>query len=157
MFDQFLGTALLLACVCAITDKRNMKVSKQLVPLYVGFTVLGLGICFGYNCGYAVNPARDLAPRIFTALAGWGPGVFTTYSMWWVVPVLACHLGALAGAWLYYLAVELQWADGEEEADDMFEDEARDTVDTVDEHEYSTLPAKYDSQEEQKLNIDKNG
>ena len=70
VFDQFLGTALLLACVCVITDKKNMKVTKQLVPLYVGFTVLGLGICFGYNCGYAVNPARDLAPRIFTALAG---------------------------------------------------------------------------------------
>ena len=59
-------------------------------------------------------------------------------------------------AWLYYLAVELQWADGEEDADDMFKDEARETVDTVDDDEYNTLPAKYNSQEELRLNINKN-
>ena len=50
-------------CVCAITDKRNMSVSQGLVPLYVGFVVLNIGMCFGYNCGYAINPARDLGPR----------------------------------------------------------------------------------------------
>ena len=83
VFDQFLGTFLLLVCICSITDPRNMKASpkekntenlefpgpqveKQLVPLGVGFTVLGLGVSFGYNCGYAVNPARDLAPRLFS-------------------------------------------------------------------------------------------
>ena len=55
----------------------------------------------------------------------------------------------LAGAWLYYLAIELHWADGEEDAADMLEDEARETVDT--------LPAKYNSQEELRLNIIKNG
>jgi len=109
IFDQFLGTFLLLVCICAITDKRNMQVEKQLVPLFIGFTVLGLGISLGYNCGYAVNPARDLAPRIFTALVGWGPGVFTEYNHWWVVPVVACHVGAIAGAWAYYLAVEINW------------------------------------------------
>ena len=43
-----------------------MQVSKQLVPLYIAFTVLGIGISFGFNCGYAINPARDLAPRLFT-------------------------------------------------------------------------------------------
>ena len=40
--------------------------SRQLVPLFVGLTVLALGICFGFNCGYAINPARDFAPRLFT-------------------------------------------------------------------------------------------
>ena len=53
----------MLLCVCAITDSRNMSVSKGLVPLYVGFVVLNIGMCFGYNCGYAINPARDLGPR----------------------------------------------------------------------------------------------
>jgi len=107
--DQVLGTALLLLCVCAITDKRNMQVSKQLVPFFVGLTVLGIGICFGYNCGYAVNPARDFAPRLFSALAGWGPDVFTYSYHWWVVPIFATHIGAVVGAWLYYLAIELNW------------------------------------------------
>ena len=64
--DQVVGTALLMLCVCAITDRRNMQVSKQLVPFFIGLTVLGIGICFGFNCGYAINPARDFSPRLFT-------------------------------------------------------------------------------------------
>jgi aquaporin-3 len=39
--------------------------------------VLVIGLSMGFNSGYAVNPARDLGPRLFTALAGWGSGVFT--------------------------------------------------------------------------------
>jgi len=107
--DQVLGTALLLLCVCAITDKRNMQISKQLVPFFIGLTVLGIGICFGFNCGYAVNPARDFAPRLFTAMAGWGPKVFTINYHWWVVPIFATHIGGVLGAWVYYLAIELNW------------------------------------------------
>ena len=68
---------LLLLCVCAITDTRNMEVPKGLVPLLVGLTVLNIGVCFGFNCGYAINPARDLAPRLFTLIAGWGGDTFT--------------------------------------------------------------------------------
>ena len=49
-----------------------VQVSKQCVPLFVGLTVLAIGISFGYNCGYAINPARDLAPRLFTLVSGWG-------------------------------------------------------------------------------------
>ena len=75
--DQVVGTALLLICVCAINDVRNMKISSQMAPLYVGFTVLNIGVCFGFNCGYAINPARDLGPRIFTAMAGWGAEAFS--------------------------------------------------------------------------------
>ena len=91
-----------------------MKLDKQMVPVGVGLTVLGIGLSLGHNCGYAVNPARDLAPRLFTMLAGWGPGVFTQYNHWWIVPVIACHVGALAGAWCYYLAVEINWPTEEE-------------------------------------------
>ena len=92
-----------------------MRVPKQSVPLFVGVTVLGLGISLGYNTGCAINPARDLGPRVFTLLAGWGPGVFTEYNHWWIVPVIACHVGALAGAWVYYLAVEINWPTEDEE------------------------------------------
>ena len=98
---------------------RNMRVPKQSVPLFVGVTVLGLGVSLGYNTGCAINPARDLAPRLFTMLAGWGPGVFTEYNHWWIVPVIACHAGAVAGAWLYYLAVEVNWPDEDEKYDSV--------------------------------------
>ena len=80
--DQLVATAILLLCICAIQDKNNMKVglktlsifqaihlyqvSKQVIPFFIGLTILAVGVCFGYNCGYAINPARDLAPRLFS-------------------------------------------------------------------------------------------
>lgn len=68
---KILGTMLLLLCICAITDKKNTQIPSALVPMYVGFTILGIGVCFGANCGYALNPARDLSPRIISLIAGW--------------------------------------------------------------------------------------
>ena len=35
--------------------------------------------------------------------------MFSAYNHWWVVPVIASHAGAVAGAWLYFLAVEMNW------------------------------------------------
>ena len=59
-------------CVLAITDQNNMAAPKGVIPLCIGLVVLAIGTSFGANCGYAINPARDLGPRIFTAIAGWG-------------------------------------------------------------------------------------
>ena len=58
---------------------------------------------------------KSLLEHLLSALAGWGPGVFTAYNHWWVVPVIACHVGAVAGAWLYYVVVERNWQEGENE------------------------------------------
>ena len=66
------GTLLLVLCVCAIGDKKNMNIPSFFSPLMVGFVVLNIGLTFGMNCGFAINPARDLGPRIFTLIAGWG-------------------------------------------------------------------------------------
>ena len=60
---------------------------------------------FGFNAGYAINPARDLGPRLFTAVAGWGGGVFTAAGGWWWVPVVAPCVGAIVGALAYDLLV----------------------------------------------------
>lgn len=61
----------------SITDTHNSKkVPPYLIPLIAGFVVLAIGMTFGFNCGYAINPARDLSPRFFTYLAGWGTEVF---------------------------------------------------------------------------------
>ncbi|KAA0185438.1 hypothetical protein HAZT_HAZT001240 [Hyalella azteca] len=77
MADQVVGTAMLLLCVCAITDPRNMGIPKPMIPAAVGTVVLGIGLSLGLNCGYAINPARDLGPRLFTLVAGWGAEPFT--------------------------------------------------------------------------------
>jgi len=71
------GTAILLLVVFAVTDQRNMSVPKHLIPLLVGLGVGVIGMAYGYNCGYAINPARDLAPRFFTLIFGWGGQTFS--------------------------------------------------------------------------------
>ena len=83
-FDQFFGTALLIIFVLAITDKNNNDLPNGTAPILVGITIITIGTSFGYNCGYAINPARDFGPRLFTAIAGWGLKPFTTgnYFFW---------------------------------------------------------------------------
>lgn len=74
---QIIGTAALIVCILAIVDPYNNPIPQGLEAFTVGFVVLVIGLSMGFNSGYAVNPARDLGPRLFTAMAGWGTGVFT--------------------------------------------------------------------------------
>lgn len=103
--DQVVGTALLMASIFAITDQRNNATPAWLTPVIVGGIVVAIGVSFGFNAGYAINPARDLGPRLFTALAGWGSGVFTAAGGWWWVPVVAPCVGAVVGALAYDLLI----------------------------------------------------
>ena len=99
--DQVIGTMLLMAGLMAVTDQKNVAPPAWLTAPLVGALVVAIGVAFGFNAGYAINPARDLGPRLFTAIAGWGPGVFTAGGGWWWVPVVAPCVGAILGAWLY--------------------------------------------------------
>lgn len=99
--DQFIATALLIFCVFGIGDPRNASWSKPVGPLLVGLLVVGIGMAFGFNAGYAINPARDFGPRLFTAFFGWGRDVFSVGNYWSWVPVVAPCLGGIAGAGLY--------------------------------------------------------
>ncbi|XP_034564897.1 aquaporin-3-like [Notolabrus celidotus] len=102
-FDQVIGTAALIVCILAIVDPNNKPIHKSLAPFSIGSVVLVIGLSMGFNSGYAVNPARDLGPRIFTALAGWGSEVFTANAHWFFVPVCAPFLGAVVGVLMYQL------------------------------------------------------
>ncbi|KAM3874162.1 aquaporin-3-like [Diretmus argenteus] len=104
-FDQIIGTAALIVCILAIVDPYNNPVPTGLEAFTVGFVVLVIGLSMGFNSGYAVNPARDLGPRIFTALAGWGTEVFTAKAYWFFVPLFAPFLGAMVGVLVYQLMV----------------------------------------------------
>jgi MIP family channel proteins len=99
--DQVVGTALLMAAILALTDQRNNPTPAWLTPVVVGALVVAIGVAFGFNAGYAINPARDLGPRLFTAIAGWGGEVFSAGGGWWWVPVVAPCLGAVVGAVTY--------------------------------------------------------
>ncbi|XP_043934836.1 aquaporin-9 isoform X2 [Protopterus annectens] len=105
--DQVIGTALLLLVILALFDNNNLRVPKGLEPVVISLHILLLGLALGMNCGCALNPARDLSPRIFTAVAGWGMEVFSAGNNWWWVPVVAPSIGAITGALLYELFIEL--------------------------------------------------
>jgi glycerol uptake facilitator protein len=105
LIDQVVGTALLIMIIFAIVDPRNMALPAPWSPIVVGAAVLVIGMTYGLNSGYAINPARDLGPRLFTWVAGWGNQVFTAHDYWWWVPVVGPCLGAVLGGLVYDLLI----------------------------------------------------
>ena len=103
--DQVVGTALLVGVIFAIIDSRNSMPPATLVPLIVGLLVALIGMTFGFNSGYAINPARDLGPRLFTAAFGWGSEVFRAGQGWWWVPIAGPLAGGLIGGLVYDVLV----------------------------------------------------
>jgi len=99
--DQVIGTALLLLLVLAITDELNIPPGANLAPAMIGLVVVAIGMSFGGMHGYAINPARDFGPRLFTAVAGFRNNGLTDGPRVWWVPVFAPLLGGLVGAALY--------------------------------------------------------
>jgi MIP family channel proteins len=100
LVDQIFGTAILLLVIMAIGDARN-NAAGNLGPIVVGFLVMAIGMAFGFNAGYAINPARDLGPRLFTAVAGWGTEVFRAGNYWFWVPIIGPLIGGPLGAFIY--------------------------------------------------------
>lgn len=99
--DQVVGTALLIAVIFALSDQRNLAPPARIAPLHVGLLVVLIGMTFGFNAGYAINPARDLGPRLFTAVAGWGSDVFRAGHHWWWVPIVGPLVGGVLGGAIY--------------------------------------------------------
>lgn len=73
---QVFLTAILQLCLFAITDKKNNAALQGTEALVIGILVCVIGVSLGMNSGYAINPSRDLPPRFFTFIAGWGKPVF---------------------------------------------------------------------------------
>lgn len=103
--DEVIGSAILLLGICAITDKYNNQAEDGMKPVVIGMLLTGIALSFGYNTGFALNPARDFAPRVFTAMAGWGMQVFTAGHCWFWVPCFAPVVGAVLGAQLYDILI----------------------------------------------------
>jgi MIP family channel proteins len=101
LVDQIFGTAILVLVILAITDNRNQAPTGNLAPLFIGLLVFVIGTAFGFNSGYAINPARDLGPRLFTAIAGWGIEVFRAGNSWFWVPIVGPLAGGVIGASIY--------------------------------------------------------
>ncbi|MBL8232625.1 MAG: aquaporin family protein [Bryobacterales bacterium] len=102
--DQVIGTAILLFLIFAITDDRNQQVG-QLAPILIGLVVVAIGMSFGALHGYAINPARDFGPRVFTVLAGFKNNGLTDGTAVFVIPIVGPLIGGLIGAALYDFAI----------------------------------------------------
>lgn len=106
VISEITGTMLLVIIVFAVIDLMNIPPKANLGPIVIGFGVMAIGMSFGANSGYAINPARDFGPRLFTAVAGWGEAAFpgntggTLQAYWWV-PIVAPIIGAVIGAFVY--------------------------------------------------------
>lgn len=99
--DQVIGTALLLGLILAVVDKLNCQPGANLAPVIIGLIVVAIGISFGGMNGYAINPARDLGPRIFETLIGYKANGLTDGSGAWLPPVLGPLVGGVLGAVAY--------------------------------------------------------
>lgn len=70
---EMIDTAALVLTVFAVTDGGNGSAPKSGIgAIAIGASVTFCGIALGPATGFAMNPARDLGPRIFITLAGWG-------------------------------------------------------------------------------------
>jgi glycerol uptake facilitator protein len=96
ILTEVIGTFILVFGILAIL--ANAKTAADpVVPLVIGFLVVGIGMSLGGPTGYAINPARDLGPRIAHALlpiAGKGP---SDWGYAWV-PVVGPIIGGILGA-----------------------------------------------------------
>ena len=99
--DQVVGTALLVGLILAVVDKFNTPPGSNLAPLIIGLIVVAVGISFGGMHGYAINPARDLGPRLFAVVAGFKNNGLTDGTGVWLPPVIGPLIGGVVGALIY--------------------------------------------------------
>lgn len=104
--DQIIGTAILLFCILAVTDARSSAPLSNLAPFVVGLIVVAIGMAWGTDAGYAINPARDFGPRLMSFLTGYGEAWRDQngdFYFW--VPIVGPLIGGPLGAGLYDLLV----------------------------------------------------
>ncbi|TDE36850.1 aquaporin family protein [Nonomuraea mesophila] len=100
--DQIIGTAILLFLVFALIDTRNMAPDANMGPFVIGLIVVAIGMAFGTNAGYAINPARDFGPRLASFLTGYHDAWRDQHGdLYFWVPIIGPLIGGLLGAGLY--------------------------------------------------------
>jgi glycerol uptake facilitator len=96
--------------VFALIDEFNQPVLSNMAPFMIGMVVMAIGVSFGANAGYAINPARDFGPRIFAWIAGWGkvamPGDYGNVNFYFWVPIVGPLIGGAIAASVYDLGIE---------------------------------------------------
>ena len=116
---EIVGTAVLVIVIFSVTDRRNAEAPQILTAGYIGLTVTLLISLLGPLTMACFNPARDLAPRLYSSLAGWGAVPFNANGPygWWVVYLLAPLVGGQLGAAVHRLLLSPAWEEGRQGTD----------------------------------------
>ncbi|KAG7008429.1 aquaglycerol porin AQY3 [Physcia stellaris] len=98
-FSEFITATLLMFVIFALKDESNRGAMGKtgagpFFPLALFFLIFGLGACFGWETGYAINLARDFGPRLMSYAVGYGPTVFSAGDYYFWVPIVASFLGS---------------------------------------------------------------
>jgi glycerol uptake facilitator protein len=106
-FDQVVGTAILVFVVFALTTANNNPPLSNIGPVVIGLLVVGIGMAWGVNAGYAINPARDLGPRLASLMTGYSTALRDQngYLYFWV-PIVGPLVGGLVGGGLFKMLIE---------------------------------------------------
>jgi glycerol uptake facilitator protein len=105
-FDQVVGTAILVFIVFALVNARNNPPLSNLAPVVIGLLVVGIGMAWGANAGYAINPARDFGPRLASFITGYETAWSDQNGMvYFWLPIVAPIIGGLIGGALFQYCI----------------------------------------------------
>jgi len=99
-FSEFIASAILMLVIYALLDPANIN-APHLTPLALFFLIFGIGACFGWETGYAINLARDFGPRLVSYLLGYGTDVWSAGGYYFWIPMVAPFMGCAFGGFLY--------------------------------------------------------
>lgn len=103
-FSEIVASAILMMGIYAINDDNNLA-AGDLGPIALFFLIFGIGAAFGWETGYAINPARDFGPRFASFCLGYSPQVFSAGGYYFWIPIVGPCLGCLLGGFIYDLLV----------------------------------------------------
>ena len=106
-FDQVVGTAILVFVIFALITAANNPPQANLAPVVIGLLVVGIGMAWGANAGYAINPARDFGPRFASWITGYETAMFDQNgNLYFWLPIVAPIIGGLLGGALWKFTLE---------------------------------------------------
>lgn len=109
-FSEFITATILMFVIFALKDESNRGAMGKtgagpFFPLALFFLIFGLGACFGFETGYAINLARDFGPRLMSYAVGYGHEVWSAGGYYFWIPMVASFLGCTFGGFLYDLFI----------------------------------------------------
>jgi aquaglyceroporin related protein len=99
-FSEFLASAILMFMIFALKDEGNVGAGSS-TPLALFFVVFGIGACFGWETGYAINLARDFGPRLVSYMLGYGHEVWAAGGYYFWVCIMLPLSVFISHLWLF--------------------------------------------------------